>query len=328
MKAFRISTAVVAFTAISLLAACGGGGGGGSVTPPGGGGGGGPTPTPGATATPTPTATLSPTPAPTPTATATATGVPVDNIDGPINAAVNVVNQQDGGRGPAAPWYSSGTATWSNGSPGDSGEDSAGPTGPVGNSLDSMTCEDTQEGTSFPAGDYTQHAFVGILWNGVEEALPQALGMVNPVAPIGTGNPPHTSNTQEVEQYTCEYNMHTHDYSGLVHIEDVNLPQNTSFGYAPSYGTLQTLLDIWKATLDPVNGLTAGSNSLTGAVSIYVGQPTGTTSSGEDLVSTYTSVAVNPSSIMLARHNAVWIVIGSPQFPANGLRRVMFGLKN
>ncbi len=103
--------------------------------------------------------------------------------------------------------------------------------------------------------------------------MPQALGMVAPIAPIGTsspGQPPHTSNTQEVEEYNCEYNVHTHDYSGLVHVEDVNLPQSTT---PPAYATLQSLLDVWSATLDASTGLNAGGSTLQGQVSIYVGQP-------------------------------------------------------
>jgi len=300
MKAFRISTAVVAFAAISLLAACGGGGGGGGTTPPA------PTPTPAGSTTP------SPTPAPTPTPTPTATGVPVSS---------SVVTAEENWGPNGNTWYNSGNAPWAN----TAGYDSASTaTGPAGATFDTMTCANTAEGTSYPSTAYSQHMFLGIINNGTEEALPQALGMVGPVAPTA-GSPSHPNDFYEVENYTCEYQVHTHDYSGLVHIEDINQPQNTSYTFAQPYATLQTLLDEWQATLNSSTGLTAGSNSLSGAVSIYVGKPS-TTVSGADLVNSYTQAAVTPSSILLARHNAVWIVIGS--LPTQGLPQVKFVIVN
>jgi hypothetical protein len=285
-----------------MLAACGGGGGGGSspVPNPGGGGGGGGNPSP------SPTPSQSSTPAPTPTPSSG--GVPV-------NTGLTISAEED--FGPTGQlWYTSGTSGWAN----TAGEDSSGPTGGV---TDTMSCADTQEGVNFPATQYSQHAFVGIYSNGQEMALPQALGMVNPVAPT-QGQPQHPSNTDEVEQYQCEYNVHTHDYSGLVHVEDVNLPQNPSYTYAPSYATLQTLMDMWAAQLTS-GGLTAGANSLTGATSVYVGVPTTKDSSGNDEVVSYTQ-ASSFGSIPLARHNAIWIVIGG--LPQGGLPQVKFVLQN
>ncbi len=307
MKAFRLSASVLTLTALSLLAACGGGGGGGGVTPPANGGGGTP-PTSAPTQSPTQGPTQSPTQAPTQAPTQTPVGT---NSALTINATENF--------GPnGALWYTSGTASWAN----TAGGDSAAPTG---GPIDNMTCTLVTEGASFPSTAYSQHMFVGILYNGVEQALPQALGMVAPVAPKA-GTPTHPTNTQEVEQNQCEYNVHTHDYSGLVHIEDTAYSQTPSYNYSVPYGNLQTLLDIWKATLDPVAGLTAGSNSLAGPVAIYSGIPTTRDTNGNDLVVKYSPVAVTPSSIPLARHNAIWIVIGTP--PAAGLPQVTFGESN
>ncbi|HET7812956.1 MAG TPA: hypothetical protein VFL13_01130, partial [Candidatus Baltobacteraceae bacterium] len=286
MKISRASASVLTVAALSLLAACGGGGGGGGVTPPGGGnGGGGSTPTPVATATPTPGATATPTPSGT-----------------TVKAEENFING-------SYAWYTSGTASWNNGAPGDAGDPSNAPGGPVGNTFGGMTCASTPEGVDsnnnpvFPAGKLTEHVFVGIYYNGTEEALPQALGMYQPVAPIGTGNPPHTANTQAVEQNTCEYNMHTHDYSGMVHLEDVNVAQGTF----PSYANLQTFFGVSGGSLT-ATGLTIGANSLNGPVTVYAGTPS-TQVGGNDEVTSY---APTTTSVQFSKHMAVWIVIGTP----------------
>jgi hypothetical protein len=321
MKSFRISASILTLAALSLLAACGGGGGGGG-TPPIGGGGGGPTPTPHASSTPTVT--------PTPTATSTPTGSVAVNTGYTITAEENF--------GPyGALWYTSGTASWSN-TAGDTAASAANVAN--GNAADSMTCANTVEGATFPQTAYSQHSFVGIFDStGTQQALPQALGMVNPVAPTA-GTPSHPSNTYEVEQYQCEYQVHTHDYSGLVHIEDVNLPQDTSLQYAPSYATLQALLDLWGASLSS-NGLTAGSNSLSGAVTIYVGSPSSKATCGNamcDLVNSYSVYNGSAGSLLLKRHQAAWIVVGTTAAnipaksgqspPIKGLPQVEFVLQN
>lgn len=287
MKISRASASVLTVATLALLAACGGGGGGGGVTPPSTnpGGGGGSTPTPVPTATPT----TSPTATPPPSGTT-------------IKAEENFING-------SFAWYTSGTASWNNGAPGDSGDPSNAPGGPAGNTADGMTCANTPEGVDsngnpvFPAGKLTQHVFVGIYYNGTEEALPQALGMYQPVAPIGTGNPAHTANTQAVEQNTCEYQMHTHDYSGMVHLEDVNVSQGTF----PSYANLQSFFAISGGSLTS-SGLTIGGSSLNGAVTVYAGTPS-TQVSGNDEVTSY---APTTTSVAFSKHMAIWIVIGTP----------------
>jgi hypothetical protein len=314
MKALRISASIFALTALSLLAACGGGGGGG---------GGGTPPTSAPTGSPTGHPSSSPTPTPTPTATATATssGSVLVNTSHTVKAEENFQNGY-----PGTTWYTSGvTTSWANTAGGTSNTT---PPQTTGSSFDGMTCEDTQEGLNYPAGAYSQHAFVGIYNNtGTEEYLPQAIGMVNPTPPVqstpdpSAANPsptPYPNNTFAVEHYQCEYNMHTHDYSGLIHMEDPNLPQNTSYTYAPSWATLQTLLDEWGATISS-GGLTAGASSLTGTVTIYTGMPS-TTVNGADLVNSYSVYTGTPGNLKLFRHEAVWIVVGTSaaNIPPNG----------
>src|SRR5579883_1966218 len=298
------------FILCAVLAACGGGGGGGGVTPPGGGGGGGG----GGGSTPSPSPTHSGSPAPTssptvsPTSQPSSTPVPVSSQV--LNGFENYVN---GGL-----WYTSGvSANWAN----TAGYDKESVF--TGNPQDNMNCTQVQEGQGYPPTAFSQHMFVGFLVNGTEEALPQALGMVQPVAPT-QGNPQHPNNFWEVENNLCEYNVHTHDYSGLVHIEDIGLPQNESYTYAPGYASLQTLLDEWQATLTG-NSLTADTSTLNGNVAIYVGVPTGQMN-GNDLVNSYTQVNATPANIALARHNVIWIVFGT--FPSAGLPQVQFGVEN
>jgi hypothetical protein len=222
-------------------------------------------------------------------------------------------------------WYDNGTASWSKHAGDLSTSQAASGTATV----DSMQCTNTVEGTQYPQTAYSQHAFVGIMYNGVEQALPQAIGMVNPVAPT-QGTPQHPSDTNEVEQYQCEYNIHTHDYSGLVHVEDVNAAQTSSYTFALPYATLGSLFDLWGAQLT-ANGIVAGTDSLSGPVTIYTGVPTGQVPSGDryagdDLVSSYTQYTGTPGSVPLARHNAIWIVIGN--YPSAGLPEVQFGEEN
>ena len=330
MKAFRITGSLLALATLSLLAACGGGGGGGGVTPPGGGGG--PSappstaPTTKPTTAPTTSPTNSPTTSPTTSPTSSPAGVAVDS-GWTISAAENIVN--------GSKWYTSGTASWAN---------TAGPTsgsGATGGTFDAMQCVDTPEGVTsggqqaFPAGKFTQHAFVGIInSSGKEDALPQAIGLVNPQAPTTAGSPNapngHPSNDYPVELYNCSYNVHTHDYSGLVHIEDTGVAQ--SMNSAPAYATLQTLLDEWGATLDANAGLAAGGSSVAGAVSIYVGTP-----GANGIVTSYAAYVGAPSALALSHHTTVWIVIGTnpssippfnPATPQNGLPQVHWEVEN
>jgi len=290
MKITRVSASVLTFAALSLLAACGGGGGGGGFTPPGGGGGGSNPPT----ATPTPVVTATPTPA----------GIGVSNVI--LSAEENFINGDNS-------WYTSGTSSWSN----HAGDPANAPTGAV---TDTMSCTHVTEGTQFPADKFSQHAFVGIYFNGTEEAFPQALGMSGPVNPIGTGNPPHTHNTDEVEDNTCEYNIHTHDFSGLIHVEDENFTQGNTF---PAYATLQALLDVSGFTLSNA-GLTAGGSSLNGNVTIYTGTPS-TKNGGNDLVNSYSVYNGSAAALQFTKHEVVWLVIGTP--PA-ALPQVQFVIVN
>ena len=284
----------LAFSLLCLLAACGGGGGG---TPPVGGGNNG-----GGTPTPTPAPTLPP-----PPTTAT------------VNTSVLINGEEDFVNGSRS-WYTGGTASWSN----NAGNVAGAPNG--ANAVDGSTCANVSEGSQYPQTAFSQHVFVGIYYNGAEEALPQALGMVNPKPPT-TPAPPdfpqgHPSNTYPVELSDCRYNVHTHDYSGLVHIEDSSLAQsNTAF---PAYANLQTLFDVWGAQISP-NGITAGGSSLNGRLIVYTGVPD-TKNGTNDEITSYTLYTGSLASLQFSKHMAIWIVIGT--LPAAGLPEVQIVQEN
>lgn len=306
MKSLRLSALLLALSTSLILAACGGGGGGGTgATPPVNGGG-----NPPPTSTPTPGATGSPAASPTPVPTAT----PVGTSSVTVSAEENFINGD-------ANWYTSGSASWSN----TAGGTSSAPDGT--SAADGTGCQSVTEGTSFPQDKFSQHAFVGFFNNGAWEALPQAIGMVKPVAPTA-GTPSHPSNTYAVENNQCEYNVHTHDYSGLVHIEDTGFAQSNTF--MPAYATLQTLFDLWGANLG-VTGITAGNSAMAGPVSIYVGTPGGKDSQNNDLVSSYALYSGSPADLQLSKHMAVWIVVGTaaPSIGGvQGLPQVRFVVSN
>jgi hypothetical protein len=294
MNPSRPPAALIGCAALCILAACGGGGGS-SSTPPASGG-----PPPAGT-TPAPTAT--PAPSPTPSALVdknyTVSAQPGPTVNG------------------AQSWYTAGvTVSWTPtpGTPGQNGDTSAGATATSGfAAVDGMACTPTQEPAA-STSTYSTHAFVGIYYNGSEYALPQAIGMKNPTEPIASGHP---DDNYEVEAESCEYNVHTHDYSGLVHIEDVNYAQSTAntspLPYAP---TLQSLLDIWGAQLGS-SGLTVmGQPALSGSVTIYAGTPGSDAGPhGAPVTDSYT-IAPAASAVSLGFHQTVWIVIGNlPKLP-------------
>ncbi len=293
MKLFRTSLPFLTLAAITALAACGGGGGG--VTPSPGGGGGSTPPSASPTATPTPT----PSPSQSPNIFPAGPGIGTSSTT--VKAEINFVNGD-------YTWYTGGTASWSN---------HAGDTvkGASGNPMDGTSC-----GLMGEPGQtaYHVHAYVGLYVNGVWEAIPQAIGMKGPIEPT-KGSPPQPSDTYEVQQAQCFYQIHTHDYSGIIHIEDPTKPQDLTYKTIQPYASLQTLFDLWGV---PFNATTVASFS--GVVSLYTG--TSQMINGLDTVTSYTPFGGAAGDLKLAHHEAVWIVVGTP--PVGGLPKVEFHVEN
>jgi hypothetical protein len=217
-------------------------------------------------------------------------------------------------------WYTSGvTVPWTPnpGRAGQNGDTSSGASAATGfAAMDGMSCTQTQEPAA-STSTYSTHAFVGIYYNGAEYALPQAIGMKNPTEPIASGHP---NDNYEVESQTCEYNLHTHDYSGMIHVEDVNYPQSTSttspLPYAP---TLKSVLDLWGVQLSPTGMSVTGQAALSGPVAIYHGTPgTDVGPHGAPVTDSYVPAA-SASDVSLGFHQTIWIVIGPMPTLPNGV---------
>lgn len=293
MKVSRILGSLLSVGALALLAACGGGGGGGGVTPPTGGGGGGTPPT----ATPSPVSTATPTPAPTATPTGALTiagGSEMVAYDGDPTTNTSHVSGTDN-------WQTNGVTV--SGDPGD-GDTASG--GNCSAAIDSVGCDLNSE-SQMTSANYHVHAFLGIWANGQQYAVPDGIGMQGAV-----------DNGGAIGAFTGAYDLHTHDASGIVHIEDPNAPASLSTTY-PQFN-LQTLLDIWGQTYNA-----SGFAGFSGATSVYVGDFSTKDSGGRDLVTSYTLYTDSLSNLVLQHHRAIWIVVGTP--PAT-LPEIGFGISS
>jgi hypothetical protein len=110
---------------------------------------------------------------------------------------------------------------------------------------------------------YHIHSMVSIYRNGVRLALPGNIG-----------------------RSACNYDLHTHDGSGVVHLETAT----------PKFFTLGQFFSVWGQTLSPTE--VAG---LMGTPTIYVVQ-------NEQI----TKVTQNPDDITLEDHKEIVIVVGTP----------------
>jgi hypothetical protein len=151
--------------------------------------------------------------------------------------------------------------------------------------------------------DYHIHAYLGLVVNGKLYALPEAIGLKNP-APAEDGF---------IYTAGCFYYIHTHDQSGLIHIEDPrNLPPSTAIY------PLSQFLKVWglKTTADSFGTFKGAMRVFTGNVATL----------GDTEVDSYTRYA-NASklgSIILRSHEVIWVEIGKPYVAADRLPSVTF----
>lgn len=355
-KAPSLVFAFLLVTGIATLASCGGGGGSSTPTTsaPGNPGApsssspstapttsptssGAPTPTP----TPTghgggPTPTPSATPSPTPTATAGFGSSTIDVGYGETNGSGAYPNQNTGvslvdssapndrgypGGGNLEPGDKGATTT---GGPNGNGGGGQGPVN--GGAVDGVSCQPSM------SNNYHVHFFLGVYYNGSEVALPAGLGMSDPEPPKETVNGvPNQSWTA-----SCYYDTHTHDNSGMVHVESQN--NGTECGpysglqNAPpcNYSIYQvgTFLDIW-GILVSTNIASPQFGPLQGPVQIYTQadppppycldatDPCGTVDSN-----TLSFYSGDPHQIPIYSHTVIWVVVGTP--PQSGLPNVHF----
>lgn len=161
-----------------------------------------------------------------------------------------------------------------------------------GLSVDGIPCAPTMTENA-----YHVHAYLGIIVNGTQIAVPDQIGL-NVPGPIQSG---YTSTAQ------CYYEIHTHDASGMIHIES---PSTASL--ASSIYTLGTMLDVWGVSVGP-NGI----GPFSGTVRAFVDRVPLKAATANS----YTEYAGDPNAIPLYSHEAIWLEIGPayvlpPNIPA------------
>lgn len=149
---------------------------------------------------------------------------------------------------------------------------------------------------------YHVHFFLGVLVNGKQMAIPDAIGMYLPGAEING----FTNSAR------CFYEIHTHDATGMIHIES---PSTAPLG-SPVF-TLGNVLDVWG---EPLTSTQFGPYA--GTVRIfYATTNLGNTHSGATY---YQYTGTTPRSIKLYSHEAIWIEVGSTYVPPSRLAHIIF----
>lgn len=165
--------------------------------------------------------------------------------------------------------------------------------------------------------NYHVHAFLGLMVNGQEIAIPDGIGMVNPFGDYTSANA-CTGGANNWECYADGfYYMHTHDPSGVIHMEAPSPVCGAASGYTTpcntSQFTLGNFLDIWGISSSATN-----FGPYTGTVTVYTSPlkfaPCGA-SSCYTASNTYSLYTGDLRSIPLYGHTVVWVVVGTP--PAN-----------
>jgi hypothetical protein len=147
---------------------------------------------------------------------------------------------------------------------------------------------------------YHIHFFLGIIDHGKEIALPSTIGIVDPRhAKDGFTNGGR-----------CAYYLHTHDSSGIVHVE---VPE--ALPYGSELYDLRRFLDVWGVSHGEEN-----FGGLHGKVRVFVGNA----ALKQTTVSLYREASRKLGQIPIASHEAIWIVIGDEDAAAAKLPPVTF----
>lgn len=173
------------------------------------------------------------------------------------------------------------------------GDTPSGGHGPVGSQIDNAQCQVSM------SENYHIHVFIGLVVNGTEYALPRGIGVADPVNP---NNPAINYATQ------CFYFTHTHDSTGVLHIEDYNNGQLESPPRTSHY-TMKTVFDVWGIT---VNSTQFGQ--FPGPVRVYTTGPVyrGDSNNGNVTVDKLSWYNGDPNTIPLYSHEVIWFFVGDP----------------
>lgn len=195
--------------------------------------------------------------------------------------------------------------------------------GPLGRSVDGISCDSTM------SNNYHVHAFVGLYYDGQIVVIPDAIGIFLAAGDMTDPNSPYWPN-QELEAGTsstpgCFYHIHTHDDTGMVHLED---PDPSGTPITQSLFTVGNLLDIWgvdvtASQFGPFNGLvsvyTSGQTYRGGCAGVQATPWQCQVGDGE-----YTQWSGDPHNIPLYSHEVVWFEVGTNNPDAQHLPGVSF----
>lgn len=162
--------------------------------------------------------------------------------------------------------------------------------GGQGNATAAVTCS---AGISMT---YHIHVHLSILSGSSQAYVPQAIGLPNPGTTYGTFPNTYT------DVGACAYDLHTHDYSGIIHVESASQPAQPF--------TLGQFFAVWGQTLSTTN-----VGPLTGDVHVYRTQ----TAPDARAIAQPTLIPVewlsSFAAVPLVDHEEITIVIGPSQLP-------------
>jgi hypothetical protein len=168
--------------------------------------------------------------------------------------------------------------------------------GGLGKTIDGIQCDPKEY-----LDDYHVHIYLGVIVNGQQLALPIGIGMHHPRKPLDG----------YIKGAKCFYYIHTHDSSGIVHIED---PRNLAQSAVVYH--LHDVLRIWgvKYSKD-------GFAGFRGPIHVFAGQPSRL---GATLVNSYAAVTRPLGEIPVRSHEVIWIEVGNSYFNPKQLPPVTF----
>jgi hypothetical protein len=160
-----------------------------------------------------------------------------------------------------------------------------------GQPIDGVACAPTM------SNNYHIHVFVGVYVNGVHYAMPDTIGMYKP--------DPHPIKGFTVYAQ-CYYDVHTHDSSGIVHVESTD-PLNI-----PITGTIFTTQQLFAEWGIKVNSNKFGPFS--GPLRVYTSGQFYDGQHGTVYRSAYALWTGDPNQIPLYSHEAIFFEVG-PNYP-------------
>jgi len=210
-----------------------------------------------------------------------------------------------------------------NSGPGRDAGDGDTASGGHGTAVDGVTCDASM------SNNYHIHFFMGLYVNGTAIAIPDGTGMAEPNGETTfNGIPNWTEYASQVDPNNpskripgCFYHLHTHDASGMIHVED---PNPLSAPNTASLYTLRNYLDIWGVQLTPF-----GFGQYSGPVTIITsGQQFRGGNNGYVLSNTYRTWDFNsqgdPNDMPIYSHEVIWIMVGSGNPDINSLPNIKF----